>query len=87
MGGVTFNSSIDLGHILEAVTLLIGFAGIIYTLRGDVKALKGDMITVKSELKKITDVMISIARQDERLAAMDKRINDIVHRGPYNGEA
>ena len=79
MWGITFSSSIDLGHVLEALTSLIVFVGIIFTLRGDVKSLKGDMSFVKEELKKLTEVMISIARTDERLNAMDKRIDDVVH--------
>lgn len=76
--GITFSANIDLGYVIVS---FIMFASLILTLRNDVKGLKINMASVNTELKKLTDVMVSIARQDERLSAMDKRIDDMVHRG------
>jgi hypothetical protein len=77
MFGINFSPTIDLGHIVEAFVIAIGGLGVIYTLRNDVKTLKDDMSSVKTELEKITDVLVELGRQDERINAIDKRIDDL----------
>ncbi len=44
------------------------------TIRKDVTYHGDRLANVEEEMKKIRDVMVSIARQEERMSAMDQRI-------------
>lgn len=77
---MTFDSSINLGQIVEFAGFVFVSISVIVSLRKDVKTLKFDVVSVKNEMKKITDILVQVARQDERINAQDKRIDDLAGR-------
>ena len=79
--------TINIGNLLVIGGFLLGGLGFVYTIRADVNSLKGTevglaarLVSVETELKKMTDVLISLARQDERLSAQDHRIDHVEQR-------
>lgn len=76
--------NINLGNILTIVSFLIGGIAFAYTIKGDVK---GIGITVDSygrrlegielEMRKISDVLVTLARQDERMNSLDRQILEL----------
>ena len=82
---VTVDLTITLGTIIETGVLGAGGVAAIVTLRNTVATLKGEMATskeetkeqfngIQSELKKMGEILIGMARFDERLANLDKRV-------------
>ena len=78
----TFTAHVDLGHLLILVGYLVTALGFLYGLRGQVQRI-GDrmdgfverMAAVESEMKKLTDIAVVLARYDERILAVTTRLN------------
>ena len=76
--------NIDVGNILTIVSFLVGGVTFAYTIRNDVSVINSKISyttdrleTVELEIKKISEILVSMARQDERLNAMEKRISEL----------
>lgn len=69
--------TISLGSILQIVSVLGGGLLVLVAIRMDVQNLKSDVSDIRHELKKMADVMIVTARQDERLKSQDERIKSV----------
>lgn len=72
---VAFDATINLGHIVSALTFLVAGAGVMYTMRGDITLLKEDVSGIRKDIAKIGDVMVTIGRQDERLNSFEHRLD------------
>ena len=70
----TFDNSINIGQLAEVIVFVLAGLKVIYTMRGDVRTLKYEMESIQDELKKIGEVLITVARQDERLNSIDHRL-------------
>lgn len=75
--GVEFSPQITLGHIVEAAGFILAGLGVIYSTRIDVRTLKVDVTSIKEDMKQFTNILVNIARQDERLTSIDKRIDKL----------
>lgn len=74
---MTVDWTISLGNILQIVSVLGGGLLVLVAIRMDVQNLKSDVTSIKAELKKIAEVMVITARQDERLKSQDERIKSV----------
>jgi hypothetical protein len=74
---ITFDPSISAGTILTFFGFVVGGLGVVYTLRSEVRGLVDRMVDVESELRKMSDVLVAIARQDERLNSVDRRLDSL----------
>lgn len=81
---IEFDATINLGNIILALTFLIttvlGSIGVVWSLRSDVTSLNKQMTEMNGDIKKITEVLVMLGRQDERLTSQSKRIDDVVAR-------
>ncbi len=75
--GIQVEMTISLGNLLTILAFLIGGVGFVYTIRSDVRAQGDRLDAVEHELQKLSDILIALGRQDERLNAMDRRIDDM----------
>lgn len=75
--------TISLGHLLEAAIVVVAGLGAIYTMRSELKNIQSDVSSIQDEMKKMTEILVVLGRQDERMSALDRRIDDIVHRKGY----
>ena len=73
--------TINIGNILTAVGFLVGGLFFVFTIRSDVNSIKSDeaaaarrLESVEGELSKMTQVMLDIARQDERMKSFEWRL-------------
>jgi hypothetical protein len=79
---ISFNNQIDLGHVINLIGYAATACGFIYGIRGQVDRI-GDrmdgflerMAAVETEMKKLTDIAVALARYDERILAMTTRLN------------
>lgn len=70
---VTFDPTIQLGHIVELAIVAIGAIGVIFTMRAEVQSMKDDVADLRKDVDQITDVLTTLARQDERLKSLEHR--------------
>lgn len=68
-----FDLTINLGHILNILALLLGGGILAGTLRTRLSI-------VEAEMKKVSEILIDVARQDVRLDFIDKRLEELKDR-------
>jgi len=85
--------SFTLGNAVTIISFIVGGIMFVNTIRKDVSYQGERLAGVEDEMKKMRDVMISIARQEERMSAMDQRvlaqgvrIDDLIRRFDYAKE-
>jgi len=71
---MTFDWTINIGHVFTAIGLFAGAVGIVYAIRSDVKLIKTEIDAIKEDLRAMAGVLIQIGRQEERLNSHDRRI-------------
>lgn len=74
---MNINWSIDLGNLMAIASFLLTGIGFAYTIRESVKALLIRVGLLEHEIKKLSEILVALGRQDERLNAMDRRIDDL----------
>lgn len=72
--GGMIDLTVNLGHIITILTVLGGIWTAFVTMKASVRGLSERMGGAEAELKKMSDVLITVARQDERMVAMDQRM-------------
>lgn len=68
------DTTVSLQGILTIITVGGGLVATFATMRTNVRALNVQMGSLDKEIKKISDVLVSLARQEERMAGMDQRM-------------
>ncbi len=82
-----FDWTVSLGNLIS----LVGFIGVglsmFYGMRADIRLLNARIVNVEGDLNKIDQtlqqivkVFVEVARQDERMSSMDRRMNDLSNR-------
>ena len=74
---MTFDWTINVGHLITAGGLVIGACGIIWALRSDVKVLATRIGSIELQILKVADVLVHIGRQDERLKGHERRLDKL----------
>lgn len=65
---------VNLGNILTIITFLTGGVYFVSTIKASVEAQGGRLISVESEIHELRKVVVAMARQEERMNAMDQRM-------------
>lgn len=66
--------TITIGNIFEIGSIIGGGFAVFITLKNNVATLKEDVVTMQDEIKKFGEVLIGMARFDEKLSNLDKRV-------------
>lgn len=66
--------SFNIGQIVQIVVILFGFGVMFQQLRGDIKNQGSRLEKVETQITQMQSILISEARQDERITAMDQRM-------------
>lgn len=72
-----FDATINLGQIITFAGLIIGGAAALAAMRGDVNTLKADVRRLDDEMRKQTEILVTLGRYDERLTVMQHQIADL----------
>jgi len=65
---------VNLGNVLTIITFLTGGVYFVSTIKGSVEAQGARLTNVEDELHEIRNVVVAMARQEERMNAMDQRM-------------
>lgn len=71
--------TVDLGQLVILGLMLTGGVGTFYALREIVKSIAVRMDKVEEELGKQTDILIGLARQEEKIMALQYRVSNLEH--------
>ncbi|SRR5258708_11174043 len=66
--------TISIGNIIEIGSIIGGGFAVFLTLKNNVATLKDDVIAMQAEIKTLGEVLIGMARFDEKLSNLDKRV-------------
>jgi hypothetical protein len=69
--------TINLSHLVTVFGLLMGAVAIVYAIKSDVRIIKAELDSLKVQITKITDVLVHIGRQDERINSHERRISKL----------
>lgn len=70
-----FDPTINYGHILTAVSFVIAGAGAYYGMRAELINVDQRVARIESTLQQLANVVVLTARQDEKLNAIERRVD------------
>ena len=72
-----FDPTINYGHILTAVSFIIAGAGAFYGMRVELQNVDQRVAKIENTLQQLANVVVLAARQDEKLIAIERRLDRI----------
>ena len=80
----TFDPTVNIGQLVTLGSLVIGSIVFIWIMKGDIrvlvqrwKLLDDRMERLESEIRKLSDILIALARQEERVTNLSQRMNHL----------
>lgn len=70
-----FEWKISIGNLVSLMSVLVGGLLFVFTIKADLQVITVRVAQIESTNSKIGDVLITLARQDERLSTIEKNIN------------
>jgi hypothetical protein len=71
---VMIEQTITIGNIIEIAVIAVGGVSVFITLRNTVANIKADVDGLQVEIKKLGEILVNLARFDERITSLDKRV-------------
>ncbi len=79
-----FDPTINYGHVLTVVSFMLAGAGAYYGMRAELQGVDQRVAKIENTLQQLANVLVLTARQDERLIAIERRVDRLeqvpVHR-------
>ena len=72
-----FDATIRISDLFVGLTMLLGGYGAFLSMQNHVKTQESKLAEIQVELKKQTDILVAVARQDERLTAVEAQLRAI----------
>jgi hypothetical protein len=72
--------TVNLGHIITIATVALGGLFFVWQMKGRVDLLADRLERIDEHIDKLKEATLQIARQDERLLAMDRRLQELSNR-------
>jgi hypothetical protein len=70
-----FDPTINYGHILTAVSFIIAGAGAFYGMKAELINVDQRVARIESTLQQLANVVVLTERQDEKLNAIERRVD------------
>jgi len=84
-----FDPTINLGHLLTFLGLCLAALGAYYGAKAELTAVSMRLIVVEKQIDRMSQILITDARQDERTTAIERRLDrleQLTHRSsPKSG--
>lgn len=71
---MSFDLTVNLGNILTILSFVVIGVSIASSLKSQVSTMSTRMLSLETEIKKLSEVLIALGRQDERINAIDDRV-------------
>jgi hypothetical protein len=76
-GRPVFDPTINYGHVLTAVSFLLAAMGAYYGMRAEMSSMDLRVAKIEITLQQLANVVVLAARQDERIVAVERRVDRI----------
>lgn len=73
------DATITIGNIIEISVIAAGGLAAIITIKNTVGNMKADITDMKAEIKKVGDVLIQLAVQEQRMSNVEQDIRELKH--------
>lgn len=70
-----FDPTINYGHILTAISFIIAGTAAYYGMRTELHSVDYRVAKIENTLQQLANVIVLTARQDERLTAIERRVD------------
>lgn len=70
-----FDPTINYGHVLTAVCFILAAIGAYYGMRAELSSMDLRVAKIELTLQQLANVLVLSARQDERLIAIERRVD------------
>lgn len=70
-----FDPTINYGHILTVLSFIIAGTGAYFGMRAELQGVDQRVAKIESTLQQLANVVVVTARQDERLSAIERRVD------------
>ncbi len=70
-----FDPTINYGHVLTVVSFILAGAGAYYGMRAELQGVDQRVAKIENTLQQLANVLVLTARQDERLIAIERRVD------------
>ncbi len=74
-----FDPTINYGHVLTVVSFMLAGAGAYYGMRAELQSVDQRVAKIENTLQQLANVLVLTARQDERLIAIERRVDRLEH--------
>lgn len=74
-GKPLFDPTINYGHVLTALSFIIAGSGAYYGIRAELGSMDLRVAKIELTLQQLANVLVLTARQDERLIAIERRVD------------
>lgn len=70
-----FDPTINYGHVLTASSFIMAGIGAYFGMSAELKSVDQRVAKIESTLQQLANVLVLTARQDERLIAIERRVD------------
>ena len=70
-----FDPTINYGHVLTVGAFILAGAGAYYGIRAELQSVDQRVAKIENTLQQLANVLVLTARQDERLIAIERRVD------------
>jgi hypothetical protein len=77
-----FDPTINYGHVLTALSIVIAGTGAYYGMSVELHNVDQRVAKIEATLQQLANVVVMTARQDERLIAIERRVDRLEHASP-----
>lgn len=70
-----FDPTINYGHVLTALSFILAGIGAYYGMRAELQGVDHRVAKIETTLQQLANVLVLTARQDERLIAIERRVD------------
>ena len=72
-----FDPTINYGHVLTAFSFLVAAIGAYYGIRAEMSGMDMRVAKIELTLQQLANVVVLSARQDERIVAIERRLDRV----------
>jgi len=74
-----FDWHVSIGTLIEVVAILVGGLFFLWAMKARVDMMSVELSSLKSEIAKLSDILIKLAVQDQRILNVESDIKDLRH--------
>jgi hypothetical protein len=77
-----FDPTINYGHILTAISFIVAGTAAFFGMRAELQSVDQRVAKIEATLQQLANVVVLTARQDERLNAVERRVDRLEQAAP-----